>query len=378
MFNPLLIFNLLWGGVIFLYLIIDTVFYEFNVLTWWVVMIGLLGFSLGGGVLYILTLRKKESLMPIAYPYEKFVYFFIASYIFILVMYIPDVMDIIGGSVSSLEGVRLLVINDFVGERNLFKYIRFLYIGVAFSIFSLSFSYFLTRKLIALVFLIGLLSAILTTGRLALLLFLVSSSVLLYRNKIIRRKHVFLIAVLFVVLFFIVALLLNKGTAGKTLFESLEWNFQIYFMSSLACFNDFVVTNEQVVEGGVIVPNVIRGFLSSMFNISFPLKPDLNPFSYVPLPCNTYTFYYSLFHDGGILLVFTVMLLLGAGYQLLYSNYKKSASPVIYYIFSISLYPLLMTIFEDAYFSSPGFWMINLLPVIFYLGFIVFCRKISN
>jgi hypothetical protein len=78
------------------------------------------------------------------------------------------ILSLSGGSLS-LPGVRQIVVEDFLGERRLNALFKFYYFGVGFCLFLLAFSKQLSRKKLMIIILIGLVSAILTTGRLYLL-----------------------------------------------------------------------------------------------------------------------------------------------------------------------------------------------------------------
>jgi oligosaccharide repeat unit polymerase len=136
-------------------------------------------------------------------------------------------------------------------------------------------------------------------------------------------------------------------------------------MSSASCFNDYVVSGRQEIPGGAILPNPLRELLR-IFSFDIPLKPALNPFVEVPLPCNTYTILFPIFHDGSLVGVALGMLILGLFHQFLYLRFKYSQNPVWWYLYGVSLYPLVMSVFEDAYFSSPGFWLLLWIPPICY------------
>ena len=276
----------------------------------------------------------------------------------------------LGVNWSNPPEIRQLVVEDFANDRDLYAYFRVFHLGVGVCIFLLTASQYLSRRMIALLMFMGLLTAIATTGRLHLMLFCLSAMAVLHQLEIITWRGLLAGAAGFFGLFFLVALLLGKGD-GEGLNSALEgilWNFQVYFMSSVACFNDFVETRNQVMDGGALLPNAVREVIG-FFGIAIPPKLPLLPFSEVPLPCNTYTFLYPLFHDGGLVGVAAGALVIGGGHQYLYRKFRLTDSLAWRYIYAISTYALFMTIFEDAYFSSPGFWLILLTPPMAYLAF---------
>lgn len=181
----------------------------------------------------------------------------------------------------------------------------------------------------------------------------------------------------FIGLFILIALVMNKGDvllAYKTdgtqwsVLTQVAWNIKVYTLSSLACFNHFGITDVPRIEGGVLLPNAIRS-AAGLFEINIPPKPLVWPMANVPLRCNTYTVLFPLFHDGRLFGVVAGLFVLGLAHQYLYKLHLRSESPIVWYVFSLSLYPLFMSIFDDAYFSSPLFWLMLAAPPLLYTGF---------
>ena len=302
----------------------------------------------------------------------RFVRVFPALYVIVVGLFaylLYGKLNELGVNWSNPPEIRQLVVDDFANDRDLYAYFRVFHLGVGVCIFLLTASQYLSRRMIALLMFMGLLTAIATTGRLHLMLFCLAVMAVLHQLEIITWRGLLAGVSGFFGLFFLVALLLGKGDAEglNSALEGIFWNFQIYFMSSVACFNDFVETRNQVMDGGVLLPNAVRDVIG-LFGIAIPPKLPLLPFSEVPLPCNTYTFLYPLFHDGGLFGVVVGALAVGGGHQYLYRKFSLTDSLVWRYIYAISTYALFMTIFEDAYFSSPGFWLTLLIPPAAYLA----------
>lgn len=91
-------------------------------------------------------------------------------------------------------------------------------------------------------------------------------------------------------------------------------------------------------------------------------KPNLLPFAMVPMQCNTYTALFPLFHDLGYIGLFFGFVAIGFTHSYLWIQQQRSAAPIILFAYALSLYPLAMSMFEDAYFSSPGFWLMLWIP----------------
>jgi len=372
MFNPRYIFLIIWLLQVAAHSL-DNTFYPFEALTWLLVAISMFAFmggtSLGNAI-------RGSSFVAYASPQCSDAYirnFFAVSYLIFLAAIVVATFwlsSTLGGLdifQESATRLRQIVIYDFLGDRVILSYLRVYYFGVGLSLFTLAFSSRLGRGWTVLAVITGLLSALITTGRLYLLLFAAAGAALAYRQKLLSRGGLVTIALVFVTLFFAIAVLLSKGTEGATVMESVVWNARTYFMSSLACFNDFVKTNHQVIDGSALIPDFLRSILNNM-GASIAMKPELLPFSYVPEPCNTYTVLFPYFHDGGAAGVASLMFGAGVLHQYLYKLYMRSASPVLWYLYAISLYPLIMMVFEDAYLSSYGFWLLLLTPPTLFCG----------
>lgn len=376
-FSPRLIFSALWLAQIVLHVVFSDAFYPFEFSTWAVIFFVLVFFNLGtvfsdhiGVKTRIHNKGRDESQYEdIPVFFRWFVWVYLTTSLF-TTFELYRALQEVGVVGFDLPAIRQIVISDFNESRELYGLFRVFYLGVGFSIFFVACSRELSRKQLAIVLMIGLVSALMTTGRLYLLLYFMAVAALLYRVKIISPRGVLAAGFVFVGLFFLVALLLGKGDDSGTasLLESVLWNSQIYFMSSISCFNDYIVTGSQHIEGGAILPNPAREFLS-VIGLSIPPRPSLNPFAEVPVPCNTYTFIFPLFHDGSFFGVAFGSFLIGIIHQYLYLKFVYTKNPFWGYLYAVSIYALFMTVFEDAYFSSPGFWLLLLIPPVSYYIF---------
>jgi oligosaccharide repeat unit polymerase len=89
-------------------------------------------------------------------------------------------------------------------------------------------------------------------------------------------------------------------------------------------------------------------------------------FSYTPLPhqTNVFTLFYSLIYDFGVMGVAGFALLIGLFHAYLYVKAKNNYLFLFLYLYS--MYPLLMTFFDNVYTTSFGIWFYLLLPFIFF------------
>ncbi|HCP53933.1 MAG: hypothetical protein CMK72_04585 [Pseudomonadaceae bacterium] len=376
MFNPIFIYVAIWSVQLFYYLFLGSAFYPLLINTYFIILLSVIGFTFGASLIAVAPRLNSRTVMSFdtAQVVARFATNALTLYLISLVIVVlfarADIYSLAGGGID-FERIRVLIIQDFAGERLLYSYIRFFTFGVFLSIFLLSYARFLSKRLVALIFITGCASALLTTGRLTLLLMFVCSTYLFYAQRIIKIRHVVALMLLFVFLFFGVAFLLNKG-GESGLLNSVVWNLKVYMFSSLSCFNDYV--GSAATSENILIPNFMRQAVNNIFGSSFELKPDLNPFAYVPLPCNTYTYLYPIYNDGGPILVLIMSSVVGFVHYLLYNLARKTEAPLCQYLYAISLYPLVMTIFEDGYFSSFGFWLISIMPVLLFRLYIISSR----
>lgn len=89
-------------------------------------------------------------------------------------------------------------------------------------------------------------------------------------------------------------------------------------------------------------------FAASFGIISYGPPPALDSYLFVPFPSNVYTVYKFYFTDFGIGGAFAIMAVIGFGQTLLYRR-AHCASRLGLYIFALTMYPLVMVIFDDWY-----------------------------
>jgi oligosaccharide repeat unit polymerase len=369
-FEPKLIFAAIWILEIIFFLSVPEEFHALDVSTWLIIVVAQIAFFVGASLSYA-SVRNTKIIRTQCYSDYHFVrkcflllllvYFALGTFSINRIIEILGLQALFGGDLASLRNA---VIKDFIGERELFSYTRVFGLGVAISILAIAHGRYFNAFERNIFFAVGLISAVATTGRLYLLMFALASAFLLFRQKIVGYRGLLLGGGGFLVFFFSIAFLTGKGEQESgTVASQLIWNVKVYLFSSLACLNDFVVTGNQEFEGGLLVPGPIRTLLNFL-GFTLPAKPDLMPFSWVPIQCNTYTALYPLFHDLGLVGVAAGLAAIGYLHGYLWRTQNRVSSPDTNFIYAISLYPLFMSIFEDAYFSSPGFWVVTVSPLV--------------
>jgi oligosaccharide repeat unit polymerase len=374
LFDPRLIFGLFWLAQIFGLAMFGDVFEPFSWLTWVSIVCTILGFGAGtlvAAATPVMDARLAPAQSAPDWLIRKAFYWFLVLYGFAAMLATAKLYLILRGELGagmSMPAVRQAIVYDFTGGRQIFGLLRVFFFGVGACIYFLANAGSLTRRQLFVIVAVGLISAILTTGRLYMLLFFVAGAALFFRQGILTTRGVFATFGLFVGLFFLVAIVLQKGSPDSGLLEQLGWNTKVYALSSVACFDNYVQTGLQEIPGGALIPNAVRGLLDHL-GLNVPLRPTLMPFVSVPLTCNTYTAMFPLYHDGQLPGIIFGFFALGLFHQFLFKWSSSSAKPIAWYLYAVSLYPLCMSVFEDAYFSSPGFWVLLWIPpVLHWLG----------
>ncbi|NYT67182.1 O-antigen polymerase [Pusillimonas noertemannii] len=369
LFEPRFLFIFLWTAQGLGYFILGAGFDQFATTTWALVLLAVVAFFIGGTVgshIPVVSI-KRESLDKFGLDSIR-LFATLVFPIYIAVACLSGLEFLHALSVATdhnltPSSIRLAVILDFLGPRDFSGPLRVFYFGVGLCIYLLAYARRFSRWVIALIFLVGLLSAVATTGRLYLLLFFISTITLFYRQRIVSIRTVLTAGIGFVCIFFLLALIFKKGAeSADTILGMLEWNAKVYLLSSLGCFNDYIVSGNQYFDNGLLIPNPLRNLINTILDFHIPAKPPLYPFTEVPVFCNTYTILYPIHNDLGALGVATIMSLLGIFHSYLFRLQTYSSSPTVWYFFSLSLYPLMMSVFEDAYFSSMGFWILLWIP----------------
>lgn len=130
----------------------------------------------------------------------------------------------------------------------------------------------------------------------------------------------------------------------------------IYASGSLVTFQKWVVNNNELLYG----ENTFRFFQAVLKSVGYDLNVQnlIKPYIYIAEDTisNVYTIYYYYANDFGLIYALGIQFLIGIIHGFLYKNmtFKK---PLWVYLFSLSLYPLIMQFFHDQYFSLTSTWV---------------------
>lgn len=205
---------------------------------------------------------------------------------------------------------------------------------------------------------IAFVSAVLSTGRgQILLLFAALSAIHLIRShreglgpalRVVRWPLIGF-AVLFVVLMFS-----NKQT------DNLQVSAAAYIAQSVAGYLcgsvaalDLVLRHPWVYVQGAALPSTLRTLFTiagAMRLMPYTAPPAFEAYVSVPFPINTFTLYKSFYMDYGLYGAVLMMSVIGFFHSLLYRKARMN-SELGLFMFAVSMYPLIMVFFVDAYTS---------------------------
>lgn len=382
--NPLTLFSLVWFVQALGYLFYRDSFGVYESETWKIVILAISCFAFGSFAAQFLFRPEyfnRLSLNTFSVNREKlnqFVLIFSALYVLLLLFVtffiFTKVQLAAGGTLESMSQARDIINADFFGKRTFYYLFRFYHLGMTGILFLFCFLDKMEKKQQILLFILGLVTVLLTTSRLFLFFYILTLIVIFYSSKKISLKQVLLCAIGFVFVFFGLALIMKKGSEETNgLVGMLLWNIQVYLFSPLAAFNHSLKDGVVTAYGIVSIPNSLKTILN-YFGCNFGYRENLLPFVNVPVRTNVYTFLFPLHHDGGKVLVGLGCFVFGFFHQIIYLLNAAFRNPVTLYVFSISIYPIGISFFEDAYFSSPGFVVVQAIPLLifalyFKLGF---------
>lgn len=219
--------------------------------------------------------------------------------------------------------------------------------------------------------------AILSTGRTyyVIILLLYVGINFLYSRRVSIAKYASLL-VIFLMLFSLVGIVMGKGgnaqsSAKENINESASTT-AIYFVSALSAYD--------LEQKDIYLPyyngnNTLRFFV--LIGQKLGLKKAafaselLQPFVFIPYGTNVYTFYSPYSKDFGVAYALGMLFLFSLLSCWLYNKARSTGTLryVLYYCFS--LYPLLLSIFQDQYMSLLSTWI----QIVLILEIILFFDK---
>ena len=208
--------------------------------------------------------------------------------------------------------------------------------------------------------LILFLFCIFSTGRTFFIVYLCLIFGILIVFQKLKKKHLLYAFSGFIVLFSTIGILLNNGGSTENNLEEnvsgLAGNFMIYLLGSLSAFDAFINSNYINTFG----ENSFRFIYSVFYKIGVVgVKPAelVDQYVSIPFDTNVYTVYKIYFQDFGLLFMMFIvfsMALLHTYYYLKAINGRQFLPTFIY---SVMLYPLFMSFFQEQYLSLMPTWI---------------------
>lgn len=364
---PPFLFSLVWFIVIFFHFLCYTfdlvVIYELSFKSLLIYTLGVVLFTLGG--LAIKLKAKFDYVDPKEHRFFAIRKFFDVVLLSITLLFLPFFL------ISSYRlAIEYMIFDSlFAGLRNSTMQeqdIGFSKYGINFAYVSFFLQFYLyilgkknSTKLIISA-LILFLFCIFSTGRTFFIVYLCLIFGILMVFQKLKKKHLLYAFSGFIVLFSTVGILLNNGGSTENNLEEnvsgLVGNFMIYLLGSLSAFDAFMHSNYISTYG----ENSFRFIYSVLYKMGIvDGKPAelVDQYVSIPFDTNVYTVYKIYFQDFGLLFMMVIvfsMALLHTYYYLKAINGRKFLPTFVY---SIMLYPLFMSFFQEQYLSLMPTWI---------------------
>jgi oligosaccharide repeat unit polymerase len=376
---PPFLYSLVWFIVVFFHFLCVTfkliLVYELSFLSLLIYTLGVIIFTLGGLAIklkfkvekvnfeenFYFEIRKKTDVILIIITLIFLPVFIIKSYELAIEYMIYD---------SLFAGLRNSSVQD--QDVGFSKYgLNFAY--VSFFLQSYQYVCYKNNKFkLFLSALILLVFCVFSTGRTFFILYLCLIFGILIIFKKLRKKHLFYGISSVLVLFSTIGILLNKGGSTE---NNLEENisgvfesFMVYFIGSLSAFDSFIHSNYINTYG----ENSFRFFYSMLYKMGIvENKPSdlVDQYASIPFDTNVYTIYKIYFQDFGLIFMLIIVFSMALLHTFFYLKAINGRKFMDTFIYSIMLYPLFMSFFQEQYLSLLPTWIYLISIVLFFKYF---------
>lgn len=376
--QPAVLFSLVWFIILTLHLIFSfTILNELsplNISTYLIFFIGAVFFSIGSYIQTILW-QKKNNMHNV--QSNSVVY---ADENSRLLHYILLSITLIGLPFFIYTSYQLFLLsnldNFFVGLRTEVSYggvdIGILKYFFAFSVVVYAFilqSYlrkkdFTSTILVIISFFVTLIYSVFSSGRLLFLLLLavyLGMKFLHSRDKF-SIKRVLIVVCLFMAGFIVFGILYNKGGDTEShITENIKPAAEgtaIYMVASVNALQYQLHDNFHI---NYNVDNSLRFFRKLAMNLNMipsgQITDHIQAFVLIPYPTNVYTCYSPYIADFGKLYAWFIFFVLGLFQAYLYNKSLQKKDFRSSFWYALMLFPLLVSFFDDQYFSLLSFWI---------------------
>lgn len=392
--HPAVVFSFLWFFILFLHLVFKLSIlkdlYDVSPYTLYVIFTGTAGFSLGSIIISILKEKREERFGMKQYS-PPFWLETVSKRIPLILVLLVVLLSPIYVFKSYQVFLASNIDNFLIGLRTELTYgdtdlgpIKYL---TSFSYFVLAvqqYNYYRRRDLRSKTYFVtslifALFIAVLTTGRGPILWVF---SILLGINYLLGRKFsvrsVGLTVGAFIIIFAFIGVIFQKGgSLNASLSDNVRESTEVtatYLVASINALDQNLHDNTLPDYSG---DHSLRFFkaVGRAFGLfrNQEVAELVQLFVFVPYPTNVYTIYNTYFSDFGVYYAFFIIALIGLVQTVIY--YKAIQTRNIRYsiYFSMSLYPLLMSFFQDMYLSLISTWV----QIIIFTEFFILLNRFS-
>jgi len=219
----------------------------------------------------------------------------------------------------------------------------------------------LSRLLVAVSVVVGTIFGVLSSGRSVLLPLIIIVLIIPTALRVSSpARTARALGIVVVALFVLVGLALGKGGDFASTIQDnwvgMRESFVLYSVGSIPSFDTFLHNRGPNLDMGI---NSFRTVLAVLRAVGFgtPLVPLVQPYADIPMPMNVYTVYQPYIKDFGIGGI-AAMFFFGFIHGLLYKKATVHNPRAVYvFLFSLSLFPLVMQVFQDMYLSVLSTWI---------------------
>lgn len=359
---PPTVFVTLWSVALLFLILVGDFFYPLSGAALLIFVGGSIAFTLGGVLSNFYRCKVSSSINRRSKRMKKFLDYSLVFMVIIFPFYIIRLREL-----SALSGIGDfwvgLRVQTSTGLKDEIGFGIFAYIGayanfVTLAAFSeMMKSYYSKQKtmfLIIFVFAYNIISAA-RSGVMVLLLSMVCVYIL---HRGFKLKSAFIAVVVFVLLFSIPAVMLEKGTSKESSFSenvtSFRESLQIYALSGLVAFDQAISHPGQVSSNN----RSFMFFLNVLKAVGFDVKIESSNLDYITTPSltNVYSIYFPYYFDFGFGGVVLIMVALGFILSIFYRFAILGANEFIF-MYSLSFSFLLLSLFTEAFLTSLSYWI---------------------
>lgn len=326
--------------------------------TLWLIVGGVIGFSLGGTIVSVLLARSLNKIKSNDAIIAK-------DFSVLIMIAFPIMLYIVNAAVPFTLSISFFsILRDSLADDSV---LSFGYIGTLVLLLNVYIVTIYTCKLenrfaLPLVIMVYIFLSIIL-GAKGFLLFLASSLLFCgYYTKKLRFRHIGIGIIVLICFFVIITFMRTQDKASGS--DFYVYAIQTYAFSAIPALDQQINSSYSHLDF-----NTFRTYYLWMNKIGFnyEIPPVIADFVFVPHATNVFTYLYPYYIDFGFFGAILICFVLGASHG--YFHIKAVNGSVRHIIFaSLLSYPLLMQFFLDQYF----FWMSNW---IYFTIIILLCTK---